>query len=370
MGHVRFARYPWRVHLPSLTSLRFFAALGVVLLHTAQAFPAFTGAEALFTVGQLGVTFFFVLSGFVLTWTHRSGDKARGFYGRRFARVWPLHAVTAVAAAILLLSAGESVSILAAGSVLTLTQAFVPSPSVYFALNAPSWTLSCEAFFYLLFPMSFLWLSRSRRPLRLAVYTFGVIILVTVMLFVVAAPVADQFGQSRQGFLGYTMTFFPPYRFGEFVIGILIGLAVRNGWRCPVRLPVAVGVTTAALVVAGGSLAAVQHPSGPQLASLCLIPFFALLIAAAASSDAEGHSTFLWHPALVRLGRASFALYLVHWLVIYALAEVLIGFPVWIAALIAVGASLVIADLAHSFVEAPLERKLRRMIGARRSVPS
>ncbi|TFD73257.1 acyltransferase family protein [Cryobacterium fucosi] len=226
-------------------------------------------------------------------------------------------------------------------------------------------------FFYLLFPVAVVWLARGRRPLRLAIVTFGVIIAATATLFIVAGPVAEQVGQSQQGLIGYTMTFFPPYRFGEFVIGVLMGLAVRGGWRCPVRLSVAVGFVAVALVAAGVTLSLVDHPSAPQLASVCLIPTFALLIASAASSDAKEHRTLLWHPAMVRLGRASFALYLVHWVVIHAVAELAGGgTPTWLAALIAVAVSLVIADVAHNFFEVPIERKLRRLLGPRPSIPS
>jgi peptidoglycan/LPS O-acetylase OafA/YrhL len=42
-----------------------------------------------------GVSFFFVLSGFVLTWSARPDDIATGFWRRRIARIYPVHLVTA-----------------------------------------------------------------------------------------------------------------------------------------------------------------------------------------------------------------------------------------------------------------------------------
>lgn len=85
--------------LDSLTGLRFFAA-GVVFLH--HAFETTTGTfrevlQLVFGHGRAGVSFFFVLSGFVLAWSCRPGDGPLPFYRRRFARVWPAYAVTAVA---------------------------------------------------------------------------------------------------------------------------------------------------------------------------------------------------------------------------------------------------------------------------------
>lgn len=81
-------------HLPSLTGLRFFAASMVVLLHAAQRFDPISGMTHVVGFGYIGVSFFFMLSGFILAWTAREVDSPMQFYWRRFARVWPLHALT------------------------------------------------------------------------------------------------------------------------------------------------------------------------------------------------------------------------------------------------------------------------------------
>ena len=83
--------------LDSLTGLRFFAAEMVVIHH----FSNFATLPFLWRYqgfGATGVTFFFVLSGFVLTWSFRPADTPGRFYWRRFARIWPLHAVTTLLA--------------------------------------------------------------------------------------------------------------------------------------------------------------------------------------------------------------------------------------------------------------------------------
>ena len=56
------------VNLPRLTSLRFFAASGVFMYHLCRIYPGMP-LKATSTVGYVGVAFFFVLSGFVLTWS-------------------------------------------------------------------------------------------------------------------------------------------------------------------------------------------------------------------------------------------------------------------------------------------------------------
>lgn len=326
-------------------------------------------AEEFATTGQLGVTFFYLLSGFVLTWTFRPGDRAGGFYGRRFARVWPLHIVTTVLAGLVLLIVGGELNYRALPFVATMTHAFVPDPEVYQAFNTPSWSLSVEAFFYALFPLLIMVLARVRRPLQWATAVFGLAVVATALVFAVAGTVAGLVGQSRQGFIGYTLYFFPPYRLAEFTIGILIGVAVLRGWRTRRSLRAASATAGAALAVLTALLWIWDHPSKMPLASLMMIPFFALVVGAAATTDVIGKTSWLQHPALVRLGRASFALYLVHFSVIELTEKFLPGIPVPAAALVAVGCSILLADVLHSTIERPAERALRRRFGQRRVLP-
>ena len=73
--------------LPRLTSLRWFAALAVFLVHADSLFQ--WAPLRLFRFGASGVTFFFILSGFVLTWSMVPNLSARTFWWRRFARIYP-----------------------------------------------------------------------------------------------------------------------------------------------------------------------------------------------------------------------------------------------------------------------------------------
>ena len=86
--------------LPSLTGLRFAAAFLVFGFHAHIEGIVAAGAtrdvmDWVFGPGAAGVSFFFVLSGFVLTWSVRPGETAWRFWRRRIAKIYPNHAVTA-----------------------------------------------------------------------------------------------------------------------------------------------------------------------------------------------------------------------------------------------------------------------------------
>ena len=144
--------------LGSLTGLRAAAALLVFGRHVSTWFTGTALAplgDRLLAQGANGVSFFFVLSGFVLAWSaHRPvpghGAVAR-WSGRRAARIVPLHVLTwAVAFGVIALE-GSRVSVPVAAANLLLVHAFVPKQSVYYSMDAVSWSLSCELFFYALF---------------------------------------------------------------------------------------------------------------------------------------------------------------------------------------------------------------------------
>ena len=158
-----------RAKIPSLTSTRFIAAFLIVLAHTSG--PAPFGYQfsqmSEFILGSAGVSFFFVLSGFILTYTYgqlETKSAVRNFWAARIARVWPTHALTFLLCIALLPANQWALSgdaLLPALANITLTHAVVPVPQYYFSFNAPSWSISTEAYFYLLYPLAILGMIRK-----------------------------------------------------------------------------------------------------------------------------------------------------------------------------------------------------------------
>src|SRR5438874_2594796 len=124
-----------------------------------------------------------VLSGFVPAWSARPTDTATRVWQRRAARILPTYLVTwLVAGAAASWLIGETPWRAGAANLL-LVQAWIPRESIYFGWNGPAWSLSCEAFFYLLLPLILPRVARlsARDRLRLASALVAVDICLTVV---------------------------------------------------------------------------------------------------------------------------------------------------------------------------------------------
>ncbi len=356
--------------LPSLTGLRTVAALMVFCFHiyAAAIFVSPTVNHWMshsFSQGGVGVTFFFLLSGFLLTWTARNNDTATAFWRRRIVKIFPNHLVTWVVAMVFLTISGLTLT----GSFtpigldslpnLFLLQDWFPRGGVFFSMNIPSWSLGCEAFFYLLFPLSLRALRRI--PGRL-LWTSAAVLTAAVWLMPLLANTLFHHGppvpglpvsEDRMWFV-YTL---PPVRMLEFLLGMVLALIVAEG-----RWP-RISLGAASVLSLAGYIASSWLPYVYSLNAGALIPL-ALLIPAAATADINSKMSPWRGRVMVWLGNVSFAFYLVHQLVIrwvhYALGATrtfdtpaAIGVTALIMAI-----ALVLASALYYAVEMPLVRRL------------
>jgi peptidoglycan/LPS O-acetylase OafA/YrhL len=103
----------------------------------------------LMAVGAVAVQFFFVLSGFVLTWTWSTGRSKFYFLKCRLARIYPSHVATAVLVAAMLIAAGwDWPGKRIALANIALVHTWWPEQRWLLSLNSPSWTLASELFLY------------------------------------------------------------------------------------------------------------------------------------------------------------------------------------------------------------------------------
>lgn len=311
--------------LDALTALRFFAAAMIVLTHAHPIFGSFGIADAA-PLGQ-GVSFFFVLSGFILAYNYREfsrdGSISR-FLVARFARVWPLHLVTCVIWIGLIFHfdretyfTGE-VGMIRLISNLTLTQSWIPLKVWSLSFNGVAWSISNEMFFYLLFPLFIgMW---SKHWAKLFFVATAVLVAFLWAGNALQLKTSDYYeGVSLLG----TVYFNPLVRVFEFMFGIFIAKvfmtpaihdfkASRFGWLY-IEL-MTLGLVVAAMLLAGnpGRIADTFGTSvGYYYQREGIWLFWGLLILVFALSKGPIAALLSTKP-LVFLGEISFSLYLVH----------------------------------------------------------
>jgi peptidoglycan/LPS O-acetylase OafA/YrhL len=345
------------VRLDSLTGLRFFAALMVFGRHTAETgvLDMSDGVLNFLKPGLVGVSFFYIVSGFVLAWTARPNDGAGSFYRRRFARIYPAYFVAWISAIGILVFREEALG-WKEFFPLTLLQAWLPDSTIYFGASVVFWSLSCEAFFYIVFPLIHPALVRLKTNHRMRMMA-GVVIAVFLVASIVHAV-----GMTPAGH--WFLYFFPPVRLLEFVLGILLAHHLKENMGGRI-IPLGFAVP---LAVMGFGIAAVVPESFMSVA-ITVVPFSVLVYSAAQTDLARRASVFRWRP-IVTLGVWSYCFYLVHVQVVFLYfaissrlmrfeVETLAGIPLVVHLVVALVLSVTAAAALHLAVEKPFERWLR-----------
>lgn len=211
----------------ALAGFRWIAALvvGVAHLPSISQDPSIGKAfNRLLSEGMYGVTYFFVLSGFVLAIAYHqrlarpTRSTLREYYVSRIARIWPLHLLT------LGLAVFYSVSPWPGGwgpfiANAFLVQSWIPNLEYIQSYNSVTWTLSLEVFFYLAFPLilftAMKWRTATAAKLTLAAAT----------IWATTASLVWYLAKC-EGFMPmYIGNVFPIVRGGDFAVGVLLGLA-------------------------------------------------------------------------------------------------------------------------------------------------
>ena len=355
--------------LNGLTGLRTFAAINIVLFHFSN--PNWFGWFApVVNAGYASVSFFILLSGFVLAYNYagraREGalDKGR-FWEARFTRLYPIYLLS------LLLSwrvvpaeyATHSHAMFWSGMVLSplLLQGWIPEIATF--LNTPAWTMSAESAYYVAFP----WLAKGKKPERVRPYLAKMAVvwglgMIPGALYIafnpdgIAHPDRWSYGPWLQ-VLKYT----PLPHLASFVFGVMLAnldeLLPRAG-----RLRLVLGVVgfaaTFGILWLGGRVPyAIVHDG-------LLMPLFGCIILGLAGTNNLAYAMG-WRP-LVFVGEASYCLYLLHfnlWNLIHDSHVLewtgLARFDPWISYVLLIG----MAVLALQLIEKPAQRRLRKWMG-------
>jgi peptidoglycan/LPS O-acetylase OafA/YrhL len=350
--------------------LRCFAAVNIVLFHFSN--PDWFGPFApIVNAGYASVSYFILLSGFVLAYNH--GPRARAgqlskvrFWKSRFTRIYPIYFLS------LLLSipvlgmeyAHRTHFMFWTGLVLTplLLQGWIPSIATF--MNTPAWTMSAEAFFYFLFPWMAKWKQPERIPpylLKMAgVWALGMIPGTLYMVFNpdgIAHPDRWSYGPWLQA-----LKCTPLPHLASFVFGVMLASLDQMIERAS-RLRFVLGVfgfsAIFGLLWLGPAIPYALVHDG------LLMPLFGCVVLGLAGENPL--ASLLSFRPLVFVGEASYCLYLLHfnlWNMIHQSHILnklgLAAYDPWISYVLLIALALV----ALHYVEKPARKQLRALIGA------
>ncbi len=352
--------------LPALTGLRFCLAVWVVVHHLcggARMLEPFVQTLPLplqtFTRGGFwAVGTFFVLSGFVLARGYASTRWRRHSlirYGAaRVARIYPVYLLSLVVIAPFAYQdlftrasarlAGDRAFLLIDYTM--LLQGWTGTLPVHW--NTPAWSLSCEVFFYLCFPLALLAFRCTgfKRPMLAAAVALALPVLLDA--------------------LGLPDSWKPLVHLGDF----LLGMAVAGLFDAALaRWPALVG--RGSWFYAPAALAAVLLVAFSGAVErwftldLAIRPLNALLVFGLSLGGGWFAAALSTRPSLL-LGRASYALYILHIPVLwwYKRSWVYLRLASWPtgAALVYIAAAVLLSTLVFKLFEEPANRFLRRAL--------
>ena len=348
--------------LKPLTSLRFVFAymvfsghLGGLFLSYNEDFLRNTYTKYIsMSEGYLGVSFFFILSGFILSFKYKDAFlenkiKFKNFILLRIFRIYPLHILTFCVAFYFSYynKLGDIAFWQKSLSNIFLVQSFIPSKEYFFSFNGVSWSISNELFFYTLFPLLVLLVARMKRY--------------TILLLLVPVLIISLYPNTDINHWRYYIN--PLFRVFDFIIGIfLFDLYTRYKDSTWLKNKATLLEVTAITFFMGCYFFRTGISQDFRWSIYYWIPMTFLIFI---FSMQRGYvSQLLSKKALIWLGEISFAFYMVHQLVIQVLWMINYKYRFfengYFLIVIALFISIITSGILYRYFEKPLNIYLRK----------
>ena len=342
--------------IETLQSLRFIFFVMIFMSHF-----EYDGRPAFDAGGDCGVSFFFILSGFVLSSAYGNkvssdGFRYRQFMARRVKKLYPLHLLCLLAFVVINIRSMDAGTLVRLLPNLLLVQSWIPSAGFYFSANAVSWFLSDILLCYSVFPVVFR-VVRRMTPAALTGAWAAVLAAYAVLLCNIPDAMTNAI-----------VYVFPPVRTVDFAIGVTL-------WRVAVWLKkrrIAVfesrlTATAAELAVfAALAMTLAAHPYvNLQIRTACLFwPVnVAIILLFACEKQGGAVAWLLRRKPLIWLGNISFPLFMVHQMaisitlaVLPCLSAVIPTSPYWLALTLCAATTLAGTALAQYIIKVRVKR--------------
>lgn len=368
--------------IPVLDMFRLVAALFVVLVHYEIIFGQFVIYGSL---GTTALSWFFILSGFIISYNYPSLDNVadyQKFYAHRFIRIYPVYVLAVLVSALFVVIGYKTMgdqffvevrrpfeisydlpvekdNAFWADAVLrhlTFSQSISSIETLKLVFNGPLWSLVLEIYFYLAFPV-FLYLLKPINTIERIIIIFIAGYILQFALIQIFLPDADRYDVMNLNVPVYTN---PAIRGLEFVFGMLL-------YKAFTLLPEITGkekLSLTPLLLASVIYLAINVIGEKYVPYQYSMFFFAVpIVSLLVFSMARSH----WYPSgglhkfCLWAGGISYVLYCFHWPImemiqLWDLMPQTIPFPLHLALLVIVllGTSHVI----YKWIETPIRKSL------------
>ena len=338
-----------------MTFTRFIAAISIVVFHYGRnVFPFdMDGIKFLFRQANVGVSYFFILSGFIMVIAYGNRGKIEyvDYLKRRFARIYPVYFLAIAALFTYLYIFNRPIDYLGLFLNITMIQSWFPGYALSF--NSPGWSLAVELFFYLSFPLLF---NRFYKTYALKKTALGIVIIFIISQALLHIFLNSEFYEGYPSKSHDFIYYFPVMHFSEFLIGNLTGLIFIKGIKEKNYDWAIVG-----LIVLFGMLLKfnpnVNLHNG--MLAIVLVPLIILI-----SSNNGGLTNFFSGKVFVFLGEISYGIYILQKPVYVWVSGIMSYLKIESSTLvfyISLVTLIICSAISYTYIEVPIRNKINKI---------
>ncbi|MFU0866386.1 acyltransferase family protein [Kluyvera ascorbata] len=278
--------------LNGVTIFRFIAAFYVFIFHLNMRFHVDAPPWLLKVInnGAIGMTFFFVLSGFVMAWSSKNGIR-NNYFKSRILRIYPAYFFMGIISLPILLDLNYQKITSALILFISGTQSLIPASFNIWNFSG-SWSVSTEMFFYVTFPL--LYPLIKKHPIHYLVVAYLISsFMIPIAYFIDGSP----------SFPYYYVS--PLHRLPEFVVGVSVGVLFSEG-RINIKSTTAKAIISVASIMLL-TLISTRHNIGYMNSNFSTVMATALLLVVMASLSIKNEGVYI---PFIYLGKISYSFYL------------------------------------------------------------
>jgi peptidoglycan/LPS O-acetylase OafA/YrhL len=343
------------MRIEQLTFTRFVAAIAIVFFHVGKTTAPFNhdSISFLFKQANIGVSYFFILSGFVMIVAYKDYDKISflDYIKKRFARIYPVYILAIILLFSYFLIANKTIYLKSLVLNITMLQAWIPGEALSF--NSPGWSISVELLFYALFPFIFNTFYRPKSFKINAIIIVSVFIISQIIFhYLLYSSFYTKQPSKPHDFVYY----FPLMHLNEFLLGNLAGLYFIKYLK-PKNYDWSIILLLFILIISLKLESRISYHNGAL--AIVFIPLILLI-----ACNTGRITKLLKQKQLVFLGKISFGIYILQMPIIKYTNGALKTFGIQSTTVIVYSTLIIlilVAAIIYKYLENPLRHRIRKM---------